>query len=79
MLLKWPSRISRFLNILPACIACIACKGRIKKLDKACVDLTAFRASVRAEPGTIRGETITTSVIKHKGEDLKVNTLPDSW
>ena len=23
-----------------------ACKGRIKKLDKACVDLTAFRASV---------------------------------
>ena len=45
MLLVWPSRISRFLNISPARIAC---KGRIKKLDKASVNLTAFRPSVRA-------------------------------
>ena len=45
MLLEWPSRISRvfdltilIFNLLPF---------RIKKLEKACVDLAALRTSVR--------------------------------
>ena len=41
----WSSRISRVLdltiNILPAHICC-KCKGRIEKLEKACVELAAF-------------------------------------
>ena len=45
-----PSSISRALdltiNILPACIF-YKCKGRFEKLEKACVELAAFRASVR--------------------------------
>ena len=37
-----------YLTKLIFYLLAFACKGRIKKLDKACVDFTAFRASVRA-------------------------------
>ena len=51
-----------------------ACKGRIKKLDKACVDLTAFRASVRAAM-----KVVTPNLSKrteHTGGDVRVS--PDT-
>ena len=48
MLLEWPSRISRVLTLpLIFYLLAFACKGRIKKLEKACVDLAALKASVR--------------------------------
>ena len=47
MLLGWLSRVLLTLQLIFYLLA-FACKGGIKKLDKACVDLTAFRASVRA-------------------------------
>ena len=43
MLLKWPSRISRVLLTLQLRFYLLAftCRGRIKKLEKACMDLAA--------------------------------------
>ena len=78
MHLEWPSRISKVLdltiNILPARI-CYKCKGKIEKLEKACLDLAAFRASVRA---AMKVDTHPPSLKRTKHTSNDVGVSPDT-
>ena len=54
MILEWPSRLSGLFDHLIFYLLAFACKGRIKMLNKACVNLTAFRASVVTHPTSLK-------------------------
>ena len=75
MLLEWPSRVSGVLMTLQLIfyLLAFACKGRTK-IDKACVDLTAFRASVRAVMKVVTHNL--SERTKHTGGDVGVS--PDT-
>ena len=64
------SDLTIFFNI---CL--FACKGRIKKLEKACVDLAALRASVREVKVITHNFTERN---EHTGGDVRVTRYDDS-